>query len=169
MGLTIRCHDQFTSAGSRQTAQITGTSTRRSRRLRRRRPRRPSARTYAVSTSVLTNIFLISRAFGSSIPPHTRRAVYTASRPCFSNADWCLQSDVMPDSPSSGQHPRSDRALYPGRLPRCRSKPVHLEPRLGQWAAGWREQLCLQGHREVLADVRKVRISTRRSPSIQIP
>ena len=29
---------------------------------------------------------------------HARRAMYSTSCPCLLDADWCLQSDVMPDS-----------------------------------------------------------------------
>ena len=31
-------------------------------------------------------------------PPHTRGSIYSAWCPCLSDADWCLQSDGIPDS-----------------------------------------------------------------------
>ena len=44
-----------------------------------------------------------SRIFKKLSPPHTRRVMYPASCPCVLGADWCLQSDVMPDSPLQAQ------------------------------------------------------------------
>ena len=35
-----------------------------------------------------------------SVPPHTRRATCCIWCPFQSDADWCLQRDVLPDSPS---------------------------------------------------------------------
>ena len=32
------------------------------------------------------------------LPTHTRRVTCSTQRPCLFDADWCLQSDAMPDS-----------------------------------------------------------------------
>ena len=57
--------------------------------------------TGTVNFDPFSRILTLSRAFRSSTPTRTRRA--TCSRftwPCPSDADWCLQPDVTPASPS---------------------------------------------------------------------
>ena len=44
-------------------------------------------------------ILIISFAFPGVVPPRTRRIPFPSSCPYLSAADWCLQSDVVPDSP----------------------------------------------------------------------
>ena len=55
----------------------------------------------------------------SSMPPRMRRGLCSTSRPCSSDADWCLQFDDMPKFTSAGtmadlkaDRTKAERALY---------------------------------------------------------
>ena len=48
-------------------------------------------------TMTSTSFWTIFRAFSSSTPPHTRREPCSTWCPVLPHADWCLQSDVMPN------------------------------------------------------------------------
>ena len=59
-------------------------------------------------TMTSTSFWTIFCAFSSSTPPHTRCGPCSTWCPVLPHADWCLQSDVMPNL---GLQARSDRTI----------------------------------------------------------
>ena len=98
---------------------------------------RPAVRRHCFGT--------IYRTFRST-PPHARRAMCPTWCPCLSDADWCLQSDALPDSrlltwawfTSSGTRPTpqpSSTRTMPSGSPRAttrmrspRTRPPTVSP-----------------------------------------
>ena len=61
------------------------------------RTRLPAGTPDGVRVATSTSFWTISRAFLSATPPRTRCGPCSTWCPGLPHADWCLQSDVMPD------------------------------------------------------------------------